>query len=115
MDIIIPEIVKKRDDLYLLGCFDIHDMFIDQYEYSFHNVFVQPIKVVMNRKVGLTYHSFCEVKQRGMKNEMNVAYRNSYTERHVYSVNGARMQVRNVFLNIKRKDLHQDGTIKRNK
>ena len=40
MDAFIPESVKSRSDLYLLGCFVIHDMFIDHNEYTCINQYV---------------------------------------------------------------------------
>ena len=40
MDVFIPESVKKRSNLYLLGCYDIHSMFIELYEMADSSHFV---------------------------------------------------------------------------
>ena len=118
MDIFIPDSVKRRSDLYLLECFDIHDMFIDHYEYTSKNEFISLREVVATLKVSTNFHSLSKVKQRGMKNEMmydffrtNPGYKNNFKERHDYMENGTRVQVRNILLNYKRKDVFIDESI----
>ena len=118
MDTFIPDSVKRRSDLYLLECFDIHDMFIDHYEYTSKNEFISLREVVATLKVSTNFHSLSKVKQRGMKNEMmydffrtNPGYKNNFKERHDYMENGTRVQVRNILLNYKRKDVFVDESI----
>ena len=118
MDTFIPESVKRRSDLYLLGCFDIHDMFIDHYEYTCINQYVSLREIVAELKGSTNFHLLSKIKQRGMKNEMmydffrtNPGYKNSFKERYDHMENGIRVQVRNVLLNYKRKDVCADNRI----
>ena len=118
MDTFIPESVKRRSDLYLLEYFNIHDMFIDNYEYTCKNEYVSLREVVATLKVSTNFYSLSKVKQRGMKIEMmydffrtNSGYENSFKERYDYMENGIRVQVRNILLNFKRKDVCIDESI----
>ena len=61
MDTFIPESVKRRSDLYLLGCFDIHDMFIDHYEYTCINQYVSLREIVAILKGSANFHSLSKV------------------------------------------------------
>ena len=93
-------------------------MFIDHYEYTSKNEFVSLREVVATLKVSTNFFSLTKVKQRGMKNEMmydffrtNPGYKNNFKERYDYMENGTRLQVRNILLNYKRKDVFIDESI----
>ena len=117
IDKFIPESVKDRSNLYLLACFDIHEMFIDNYEYTPEHTYVSLKDVVSVLKESTIFHSLSKVKQRGMKNEMmyeffktNPGYKNIYKERYEYINYGSRVQVRNILLNYKNKRICIDET-----
>ena len=59
-----------------------------------------------------------KTKQKSLKNEViyeffktNPNYKQKYKERHEYEENGIRVQVRNVLLGFKKKDINHDESI----
>ena len=108
MDKFVSETVKRRSDLYLLGCFDIHDMFIDHYEYTCMNQYVSLREIVATLKVSTNFYSLSKMYDFF---RTNPGYKHSFKERYDYMENGIRVQVRNVLLNFKRKDVCSDESI----
>ena len=70
MDILIPDIVRERSNLYLLGCYDIHSMFIELYEPANSNHFVSLKDIAFNVKNSTDFRVLTKIKQRGMKNDI---------------------------------------------
>ena len=118
MDVFIPNSVKERSNLYLLGCYDIHSMFVELYEPADSSHFVSLKDIAFNIKNSTDFHGLNKVKQRGMKNEIiyeffktNVNYKDRYKERYDYVLDGVRTCSRNIITMYKRKDIYQDDSI----
>ena len=60
----VSEDVKSRSNQYLLGCFDIHDMFIDHYEYTCINQYVSLREIISELKGSTNFHLLSKLKQR---------------------------------------------------
>ena len=75
MDVFIPNSVKERSNLYLLGCYDIHSMFVELYEPADSSHLVSLKDIAFNIKNSTDFHGLNKVKQRGMKNEMTAVRR----------------------------------------
>ena len=119
MDVFIPESVKKRSNLYLLGCYDIHSMFIELYVPADSSHFVSLKDVAFNIKNSTDFHSLSKIKQRGMKNELiyeffktNPNYKHIYKERYDYILNDVRTCAKNILtMYKKKKDDYEDEMI----
>ena len=115
IDKFIPESVKIRSNLYLLACCDIHEMFIEHYSKDVLGGFISLKDITLNIKSSLSFYGMSKAKQKALKNEViydffktNPAYKQHYRERHEYVENGIRVQVRNVLLDFKKKDMCLD-------
>ena len=119
MEVFIPESVKKRSNLYLLGCYDIHSMFIELYVPADSSHFVSLKDVAFNIKNSTDFHSLSKIKQRGMKNELiyeffktNPNYKHIYKERYDYVLNDVRTCAKNILtMYKKKKDDYEDEMI----
>ena len=75
-------------------------------------------EICFNIKHSVCFYGMCKTKQKSLKNEViydffktNPAYKQNYKERHDYEENGIRVQVRNVLLGFKKKDICLDESI----
>ena len=119
IDKFIPESVKIRSNLYLLACCDIHEMFVENYREDLSGVgFLSMKEICFNIKHSVSFYGMSKTKQKSLKNDViydffktNPAYKQNYKERHEYEENGIRVQVRNVLLGFKKKDMCLDESI----
>lgn len=111
IDKFIPQCVKDRSNEYLLGCYDIHQMFIDSYMRGNDKAFVSLVDIAKNIKTSESYFSLSKEKRREMKNNFiydffitNPAYRKHYREAYYYTVDGVQKCTRNILLGWVRKN-----------
>ena len=105
IDNFIPKCVKDRSNDYLLGCYDIHTMFIDSYVRGDDNAFVTLKDIAIKIKTSESFFALSKDKKREMKNEViydffrtQSPYKNCFKDRHYYKIIDVRTSANNVLM-----------------